>query len=83
MQRQMSMLFISHDLLTVATRCHRLAILHAGETVETGQVQGTGGTQRTQTSLYEAFHCCRAEIRVAGGGKGFVANGEQSVELTY
>jgi len=38
-QRQMSMLFISHDLLTVATRCHRLAILHAGKIVETGQVQ--------------------------------------------
>jgi ABC-type dipeptide/oligopeptide/nickel transport system ATPase component len=28
------MLFISHDLLSVATVCHRVAILHAGEIVE-------------------------------------------------
>jgi ABC-type dipeptide/oligopeptide/nickel transport system ATPase component len=34
----MSMLFISHDLLTVATLCHRLAILHGGEIVESGPV---------------------------------------------
>jgi ABC-type dipeptide/oligopeptide/nickel transport system ATPase component len=38
-EHQMSMLFISHDLLTVATRCHRLAILHAGEIVECGHVK--------------------------------------------
>jgi ABC-type dipeptide/oligopeptide/nickel transport system ATPase component len=30
----MGMLFISHDLLSVATVCHRVAILHAGEIVE-------------------------------------------------
>jgi ABC-type dipeptide/oligopeptide/nickel transport system ATPase component len=30
----MGMLFISHDLLSVATLCHRVAILHAGEIVE-------------------------------------------------
>ena len=35
---QMSMLFISHDLITVAAVCHRLAILHGGEIVETGSV---------------------------------------------
>ena len=30
----MGMLFISHDLLSVATLCHRVAILHEGEIVE-------------------------------------------------
>lgn len=35
---QMSMLFISHDLVTVAAVCHRIAILHDGEIVETGPV---------------------------------------------
>jgi peptide/nickel transport system ATP-binding protein len=35
-QHRMSMLFISHDLLTVATICDRLAILHEGEIVESG-----------------------------------------------
>ena len=34
----MSMLLISHDLLTVAAVCHRLAILHEGEIVECGPV---------------------------------------------
>jgi ABC-type oligopeptide transport system ATPase subunit len=29
---------ISHDLLTVAAVCHRIAILHGGEIVETGRV---------------------------------------------
>jgi ABC-type dipeptide/oligopeptide/nickel transport system ATPase component len=38
-QRRMSMLFISHDLLSVASVCDRLAILHAGEIVESGPVQ--------------------------------------------
>jgi ABC-type dipeptide/oligopeptide/nickel transport system ATPase component len=30
----MGVLFISHDLLSVATLCHRVAILHQGEIVE-------------------------------------------------
>lgn len=38
-EHHMAMLFISHDLLTVASLCHRLAILHEGEIVETGPVQ--------------------------------------------
>jgi ABC-type dipeptide/oligopeptide/nickel transport system ATPase component len=38
-ERQMSMLFISHDLPTVAAICHRLAILHTGEIVECGPVR--------------------------------------------
>jgi ABC-type dipeptide/oligopeptide/nickel transport system ATPase component len=38
-ERQMSMLFISHDLPVVAAICHRLAILHAGEIVECGPVK--------------------------------------------
>lgn len=36
--RRMSMLFISHDLPTVAAICHRIAILHSGEIVECGPV---------------------------------------------
>lgn len=38
-QNHMSMLLISHDLLTVAALCHRLAILHDGQIVETGTTQ--------------------------------------------
>jgi len=38
-ERQMSMLLISHDLLTIAALCHRLAILHDGEIVESGAVK--------------------------------------------
>ncbi len=32
----MSILYISHDLLSVASLCHRVAILHRGEIVESG-----------------------------------------------
>jgi ABC-type glutathione transport system ATPase component len=35
-QHSMSILFISHDLLAIASVCDRLAILHAGEIVECG-----------------------------------------------
>jgi ABC-type dipeptide/oligopeptide/nickel transport system ATPase component len=38
-ERRMSILFISHDLLTVTVLCHRLAILHGGEIVESGPVK--------------------------------------------
>jgi ABC-type dipeptide/oligopeptide/nickel transport system ATPase component len=38
-ERNMSMLFISHDLLTVAAVCHRLAILYEGEIVECAPVE--------------------------------------------
>ena len=34
LERRMSMLFISHDLLAVAAICHRIAILHEGRIVE-------------------------------------------------
>jgi ABC-type dipeptide/oligopeptide/nickel transport system ATPase component len=37
--RRMSMLFISHDLPTVAAICQRVAILHMGEIVECGPVK--------------------------------------------
>ena len=37
-ERHMSMLFISHDLLTVASLCNRIAILHGGRIVECGSV---------------------------------------------
>jgi ABC-type glutathione transport system ATPase component len=35
----MGVLFISHDLLSVATLCRRVAILHAGEIVECGPTE--------------------------------------------
>jgi ABC-type glutathione transport system ATPase component len=35
-EHNMGMLFISHDLLTIAAVCDRLAILHLGEIVECG-----------------------------------------------
>ena len=35
----MSILYISHDLASVAGICHRIAILHVGEIVECGPVQ--------------------------------------------
>jgi ABC-type dipeptide/oligopeptide/nickel transport system ATPase component len=38
-EHQMSVLFISHDLLTVAGMCQRLAILNEGEIVECGTVK--------------------------------------------
>jgi ABC-type dipeptide/oligopeptide/nickel transport system ATPase component len=38
-QLQMAILYISHDLLSVANLSDRVAILHAGEVVETGRVE--------------------------------------------
>ena len=38
-EQRMSVLFISHDLLSVAALCHRLAILHEGVIVECGPVR--------------------------------------------
>jgi ABC-type dipeptide/oligopeptide/nickel transport system ATPase component len=38
-EHQMSMLLISHDLLSVAVHSHKLAILHDGEIVEHGPVE--------------------------------------------
>jgi ABC-type dipeptide/oligopeptide/nickel transport system ATPase component len=35
----MSILFVSHDLLSVASLCHRIGILHRGKIVETGPVE--------------------------------------------
>lgn len=35
----MAILYISHDLASVASLCHRIAILHAGQIVETGAVE--------------------------------------------
>ena len=37
-ERNMSVLFISHDLPSVAALCHRIAILHDGQIVECGPV---------------------------------------------
>jgi ABC-type dipeptide/oligopeptide/nickel transport system ATPase component len=36
---RMSILFVSHDLLAVASLCHRIAILKEGELVETGTTE--------------------------------------------
>jgi ABC-type dipeptide/oligopeptide/nickel transport system ATPase component len=38
-ERQMSVLFISHDLISVSALCHRIAILHEGIIVESGPVK--------------------------------------------
>jgi ABC-type dipeptide/oligopeptide/nickel transport system ATPase component len=38
-QLGMAILYISHDLLSIASICHRLAILHQGEIVECGEVE--------------------------------------------
>jgi ABC-type glutathione transport system ATPase component len=38
-EHNMGILFISHDFLTIAAVCDRLAILHAGEIVECGPVK--------------------------------------------
>ena len=35
----MAILYISHDLASVASLCHRIAILHAGQIVETGATE--------------------------------------------
>lgn len=53
----MSMLLISHDLLTVAAVCHRLAILHEGEIVEHGPVgEVLASPQHPYTrKLFQAF----------------------------
>jgi peptide/nickel transport system ATP-binding protein len=38
-QLRMAILYISHDLLSIASMCHRLAILHHGEIVECAEVE--------------------------------------------
>jgi ABC-type dipeptide/oligopeptide/nickel transport system ATPase component len=38
-EEHMGMLLISHDLLAVAATCHKLAILHGGEIVESGPTE--------------------------------------------
>jgi peptide/nickel transport system ATP-binding protein len=35
----MAVLYISHDLLSVSSLCHRVAILHGGEIVESGPTE--------------------------------------------
>ena len=36
---RMGILYISHDLLSIASLCHRVAILHEGQIVECGKTQ--------------------------------------------
>jgi ABC-type dipeptide/oligopeptide/nickel transport system ATPase component len=38
-ERGIAMLYISHDLASVASLCHRVAILHGGEIVESGSME--------------------------------------------
>jgi peptide/nickel transport system ATP-binding protein len=42
----MAILFISHDLLSVAALCHRIAILHDGQIAETGTPEMIFGSPR-------------------------------------
>jgi ABC-type glutathione transport system ATPase component len=47
----MAILYISHDLLSLATLCHRIAILHEGQIVESGapeQIFGSPQHEHTQ-----------------------------------
>jgi ABC-type dipeptide/oligopeptide/nickel transport system ATPase component len=65
--RSMGMLFISHDLLTVAGICDRLAILHEGQIVEIGAVREVlSHPQHPHTrQLLAAFpvDLCKTELR--------------------
>jgi ABC-type glutathione transport system ATPase component len=45
-QLEMGILYISHDLLSVAALCHRIAILNDGKIVEVGQPSQIFGTPR-------------------------------------
>jgi ABC-type dipeptide/oligopeptide/nickel transport system ATPase component len=42
----MAILHISHDLLSLASLCHRIAILHEGQIVESGSPQQILGSPR-------------------------------------
>ncbi len=42
----MAILYISHDLLSLATLCHRIAILHEGQIVESGSPNQIFGSPR-------------------------------------
>jgi peptide/nickel transport system ATP-binding protein len=63
----MGMLFISHDLLTVAGICDRLAILHEGEIVECGPVADVLSQPKHSYTkqLMAAFpiDLCKVELR--------------------
>jgi ABC-type glutathione transport system ATPase component len=71
-EKRMSMLLISHDLLTVAAVCHRLAILHEGEIVECGPVEEVlASPQHPYTrELFEAFPVDLHQIRLRRAGRG-------------
>ena len=56
----MGILFISHDLLTIAALCDRLAILHQGEIVECGPAKER--TCRPPTCLHQTTHRGSAEV---------------------
>jgi peptide/nickel transport system ATP-binding protein len=72
-EEHMSMLLISHDLLTVAAVCHRLAILHEGEIVEHGPVEEVLATpQHPYTrKLFQAFPVDLHESRWRRPGQRF------------
>jgi len=65
-EKRMSMLLISHDLLTVAAVCHHLAILHEGEIVERGPVEEVlASPQHAYTrELFAAFPVDLHQIRL-------------------
>jgi len=64
---RMAILYISHDLLSVASLCHRIAILHQGHIVECGSAKEIFGspqhpyTQALVAALpIDALHACAA-----------------------
>jgi len=62
-ERDLSVLLISHDLAVVARTCNRIAVLYAGEMVETGPVDEIlAGPRHPYTqALLRAAHPRRAE----------------------
>jgi len=73
----MGILYISHDLLSVAALCHRIAILHAGEIVEFGapsQIFGAPQHPYTQ-KLVAALPSIPSRIAEDGRSLGHEASG--------
>ena len=71
----MSILYISHDLMSVASLCHRIAILNAGEIVECGPPSEIFTSPR-HTYTQRLVHALpsapvvKSRVRVSGGASG-------------
>jgi len=68
----MAMLYISHDLLSVAGLCHRLAILAGGQVIETGETRRVfAEPQQAHTrKLIEAIPGLGSDVHFFGFGPG-------------